>query len=429
MVGKVILILGFLVGVSVGEECIGFSAELIRGCFGGYLKFYNQSLIEGGKLPPHKFITDTRLHFEYYNKKNSVKALCKNELELAICLASTVACITSEKIQKVFSTDADNAWLYFMDYHANSYQCSFALDYVTEHYDCIKSIPSTSEYKRCHSDFEENSKSLNECFSVKEFLACRTRVEINHCGELAGDLYCNMYEHAYNQKYSSCDTKMLICSQPNFREVGCESSSYDKVTKCYDQYLTNYYQSVETNATLPSYTKLVRAKGAFKKLHLTTAVDKMCKIHSNLISCLGDEVACITDSTIQSIFKVNENDSKNYVTLFVSEEFQCRTDPVFFKNNYLCLEKANNVLNLRSDKCVDTRRNDIIKVGLCKAHVNYIACVQDLNTDLCGADAGYFMCNMLKSIYTSIFSHCQDKFSICEKKSTKHFVGLEEEWI
>ncbi|CEF60902.1 Hypothetical protein SRAE_0000003400 [Strongyloides ratti] len=193
--------------------CNSSSYSVVTSCYTSFLNFYNLTISSSMMFPKYKTFLEARRNYEIIGSIDKLKETCTIQNSLTSCLGSSVSCVNSEDLLKIFKFNKSDNEEYTGDYYMSNYKCTTGYQFLLNNFNCLVTteVFGIDKIKECSTNFENSLKSKG-CEAGNDLISCLSGVYSSFCGPKAADFVCNLAKIDMTYDMPECNGKFVKCN-------------------------------------------------------------------------------------------------------------------------------------------------------------------------------------------------------------------------
>uniref|UniRef100_A0A0K0FCI5 DUF19 domain-containing protein n=1 Tax=Strongyloides venezuelensis TaxID=75913 RepID=A0A0K0FCI5_STRVS len=209
----------FLSIVNIGSNlststCPPYTYTNVANCYRSYLENFNLTIGPNVEFPDYQTFESNREKLQSTSEVIDFINDCYIRNRLASCLGIDTYCINPDDLSKIGKFKNNDNFLYASDYSMTSYECTTGYKYMINNYNCLINVKYLfqDQISDCINNYVKNIPIEGQCLAINNYINCFDAVYSTHCGEKAGDLFCNILTIGNNIQFPKCNGKLMTCN-------------------------------------------------------------------------------------------------------------------------------------------------------------------------------------------------------------------------
>uniref|UniRef100_A0AC34RQR5 Uncharacterized protein n=1 Tax=Panagrolaimus sp. JU765 TaxID=591449 RepID=A0AC34RQR5_9BILA len=152
----------------------------------------------------------------------------------------------------------------------------------------------------------------------------------------------------------------------------CPPSGIAAVGQCFTPFFAAYNYSL-----FPDFSSFDLKVSDIIQDQGVNGMESFCKNQNALVSCLGNNAACVSGVVLMKNYSVNYNDAYGYAGFYSESTYNCGPGNA-------------------TDRCLDQAIGDFGNGKICKGYNDMTYCYSTVYINACGAGISPLVCNMLQ---------------------------------
>uniref|UniRef100_A0A0N5BF11 DUF19 domain-containing protein n=1 Tax=Strongyloides papillosus TaxID=174720 RepID=A0A0N5BF11_STREA len=196
------------------STCPPYTYTNVVNCYRSYFEYFNLTIGPNLEFPDYQTYKSNRAKLESTSEVVDFINDCYIRNRLASCLGIDTYCINPDDLSKIGKFKYNDNFQYSSDYSMTSYECTTEYNYIINNYNCLINVNylSQDEISNCVENYFKNIPSEGQYPAINDYISCFDTVYSTHCGEKAGDLFCNVLTIGDNIQFPECNGKLMTCN-------------------------------------------------------------------------------------------------------------------------------------------------------------------------------------------------------------------------